>query len=217
MIFFTKCKSVTRLVYGTGLIPWNAAIFPKILASVILKMKYSPVIPVLSFDMKRSYIVMNESSWYWATILLPNDFYLKTAMKITPKTKTFILLQDFRGGVDGRVWLACTEKGNTCVIKFAQSSGSGDSDEARKSRLEVESKNWKRVNGIDTFVAKIGGEYALVMPYYKPVLLNMEIENLDLSTKNAVTDAIDKLAKLNLSHNDLKWAHVCLFFNIFFN
>jgi hypothetical protein len=201
-------------VYGTSIIPWNAALLPEILGSVIMKMKSSPIIPVKSFDEKRSYIVMDDSSWYWATILLPDNFTLKTAMNITKKTKKFIFLQDFRGGIDGRVWLACTEKGSTCVIKFAQSIGWADSDEKRRLRLEVESKYWKKVNNIDTFVTKIGGEHALVMPYYKPVLLYTNIVNLDTSVKDAVVAAIDKLAKLNLCHNDLKWDHVGKFIQL---
>ncbi len=80
---------------------------------------------------RRSYVVMEEQTWYWATLRLHLDIvlhlfcssnYIQHSFyyKSMPKTdsKIFVLLQDFRGGTDGRVWLACTRYGCLCAIKF---------------------------------------------------------------------------------------------------
>ena len=198
-------------MHGTGVIPWNATQLPVILGSLLLKMKTSPIVPVKTFDEKRSYIVMNEKEWYWATVLLPKNFKLKAGIKVAC-AKKFIFINDFRGGADGRVWLACTESGRTCVIKFAQKSSDSkidDTPEDRYNRLQLEALNWKKIYDIDVRLIPLGGDWALVMPYLKPVLnKNERLDALKPELRDAVEQAIDEIAKLRLCHDDLKWEHV---------
>ena len=52
--------------------------------------------------------------------------------------KSLVLLRDLRGGMHGRVWLACSSSGNICVIKFSQNEGS-------KNSLYHEQQIWNNV------------------------------------------------------------------------
>lgn len=183
------------------------------LGSLIVKMRSSPINPVRTFDEKRSYIVMNEVHWHWATVLLPPEFRLRSG-SIT-KAKELIFLRDFGSGADGRVWLACSRHGKAYVVKFAQNSASLDGklkitcQEDVKHCLKEEANNWIRVNDLPATVIRLGGEWALVMPYLKPVpCTNATVQNLDPAIRSALEQSIDDLANRGLCHMDLKWSHV---------
>ena len=110
----------------------------KVLASVIMKMYTSKCEPVKRIDPSRPYIKIDESSWYWTTYKF-RGFKLNYHAMPLVTARTFILLEDLRGGRDGRVWLVCTENGSVGVIKFAQVASSDmDTPEFRKKRLKVQ-------------------------------------------------------------------------------
>ena len=54
-----------RILHGTNVIKYNSQTLAYTLASVILKMYSSPHITVPLVDSNRSYILLNETSWYW--------------------------------------------------------------------------------------------------------------------------------------------------------
>jgi hypothetical protein len=62
----------------------------------------------------RRYPVLSEAGWIWQRLS-------SASLSYSPphgNTKTFFLLQNYHGGGDGLVWLAASEKGNLCVLKF---------------------------------------------------------------------------------------------------
>ena len=189
----------SRIVHGSPTISWDNPNFSKLLGSLLLKMKDSPIDTVNTFDTKRSYIVMDTEKWYWATIDLPVGFRFKTG--VLPNSKTMILLRDLHGGADGRVWLACSPAGVICVIKFAQKSDETDNKSDFVRRLEEENNNWHKIWNHAAEVRKLAGDYALFMPYLRPIVRNKE-------TEVEVKKAIQYMANLKLCHTDLKWEHV---------
>ena len=122
---------------------------------------------VHTWDIKRSYVVMDAEKWYWATIKLPKSFRYKTGL--ISEAKSLLLLHDLRGGEDGRVWMASTLSGAVCTIKFAQKIDQFDTPADFCKRLNEERDNWKRIWNLPARVQKLGGDYALIMPYLKPV------------------------------------------------
>ena len=66
-------------------------------------------------------------------------------------SKSLILLRDLRGGVHGRVWIACSTKGNVCVIKFAQ-------NREKVQLIYDEQKLWNDVWGLPVRIQFFGGE-----------------------------------------------------------
>jgi hypothetical protein len=100
----------------------------------------SPLDTVNILDNNRPDIIMQEDQWFWSKITWPVGFKLNYGRMPGPTTKKLILLLDYRGGVDGRVWLVCTLTGSVGVIKFAQ--GKPDSPFSIQERLQKECDYW---------------------------------------------------------------------------
>ncbi|MHB1873112.1 MAG: hypothetical protein ACYCT1_20035 [Steroidobacteraceae bacterium] len=151
-------------------------------------------------DSNRPYIIMDEQTWYWATIpeFSKEEFVLST--RIPPKSvKKLVLLEDYRAGEDGRVWLTCSMKGNLCVIKF----GSLDEKDP-KVPLEQEAQRWREVWGLDARVIMLGGNWALMMPRVRTI----SKEKLSKDQISQVQVAVQHMADKHYYHKDLKWEHV---------
>ena len=69
-------------------------------------------------------------------------------------TKSLILLRDLRGGIHGRVWLACSRSGYVCVLKFAQSI-------ENVKLLSVEQKIWETVWELPVRIQTFSGQCCL--------------------------------------------------------
>ena len=110
------------------------------------------------------------------------------------KANNFILLQDFGGGIHGRVWLACSTTGKLCVLKFPHRSGSDES-------LTRERIIWNNIWKIPVFMKRISDRMALVMPFVKPY---SEEEGRNDTIKTAVIAAIERMAMKGYIHRDLK-------------
>ena len=110
----------------------------------------------------------------------------------------FYLLQDFGGGGDGRVWLACSTNGNVCVIKFLHETKNG------KDILEQEKNIWICIWNLPARVVQLFDQHALIIPYVETNPENVSDTKKIQSTKSA----IEKLAKGGFIHNDLHWRHV---------
>jgi hypothetical protein len=161
-----KMSNDHRIVHGTNIMQFDDDSLVTMLASLLHKMTHVELSPVKLLDESRSYIVANEKSWYWARLSLPKaDTRLSSTAMPNLNTQQFWLLKDFRGGVDGRVWLACSRGGLACVIKFSVGDGS---DDDKKDRLETEMKRWQSINHEERVrVQRIAGSWALLMPYLR--------------------------------------------------
>jgi hypothetical protein len=91
------------------------------------------------------------------------------SLSLTPpsdQTLCYFLLQDYHGGRDGRVWLACSETGNLAVLKFLKQPFSGSRD--LMADAEAEAQLWNDFWGAKAFVKTFSGFNAnpcVVMPF----------------------------------------------------
>ena len=114
-----------------------------------------------------------------------------------------ILLADLRGGAHGRVWLACSSSGAGCVIKFAR-----ENTPQLRRMIKQEQRVWKDVWERPARIQCLGGVKALVMPYVQPC---PEEGRRDPKVMEAVKQAVAKLARHGIQHNNLNWGHVGLY------
>jgi hypothetical protein len=168
-------------------------------------MMYIPVLPIKLFDVSRPYIVVTEASWVWKSLKFPKKLRLRSREMPQTNTKQFCLLKDFRGGVDGRVWLACSTSGRACVIKFA-SNEDHVSDDQQLQRLECERNLWHEIhNEKRVRVQRCAGHWALVMPF----LRHLTQEDLKSDEKRkAVVAAVNTLAAKGYVQLDASLRHV---------
>jgi len=121
---------------------------------------------------------------------------------------TFILLSDFRGGADGRVWLASSLGGKPCVIKFFV----GKTPKERKEALTKELEIWTTLYSkyANAFIASFpDDEEGLIMPFVKnPTEEEWKTKEVCDAVKNAVTEFITKLKR---THGDISRRHVGIF------
>lgn len=197
----------TRILHGTAIIPWNDPDLVKKLHSAVLKMYESRLHyqTVSRMSIKRPYIKLTEDTWYWIT-LGKNDKIPKLNFRKMPKLDSdlnLLLLEDFRGGEDGRVWLACSMKGEVCVIKFAERDTKKESQQTPEQKLGMEASNWNTLGRNEVQVKKLGGCPALVMPYIRP----LKQEELH-EKKVAVQTAARAVVNAGLRHDDMHLRHV---------
>src|SRR4051812_29862056 len=83
------------------------------------KMAHSPHQPPAQLvdDVRPRWCVAEAPPYQWAR--LSSAFTLKLLQGVHANSTRFLLLQDYRGGADGRVWLVAAESsGALGVIKF---------------------------------------------------------------------------------------------------
>jgi len=198
-----------RHLQASAVYPWNYPTLPLLLASLIKKMNLSPLNPITRIDNERPYVIMGKSQWHWAKVSWSKSFKLHYYKMITKATKKFILIEDMHGGADGRVWLTCNSVGSVAVIKFAQGDKSMKADDAQ-AQLHKEAENWNAANEIDEArVQKIGGDWALVMPFGgKPAF----VTGVAVSDENKalIRKRLQKIAAKGLEHADLAKVHVLI-------
>jgi len=121
----------------------DSARLPMLLISVMHKMNMSPINPVVEIDKHRSYIFMNREQWMWKKITWKKAVLNRHKLPL-PSASQFVLLKDLSGGLDGRVWMACTTSGLVCVFKFANIFPL-DTPSHQQSRLEHEIEFHKKM------------------------------------------------------------------------
>ncbi|KAM9972606.1 hypothetical protein ACTFIR_011973 [Dictyostelium discoideum] len=191
-----------RILYGTKVYKYSDKQLPKVLYSVLMKMYYSrrkSEIPLL--DVKRMYIQVVQSSWFWVNIKIKKLLYfIDTPLKLV---KACVLLYDLKGGAHGRVWLCCASagvlEGQVFVLKFSKCNASPENE------LIKECEKWRELWGLDAHVGTWNSKPALMMPYVSPASDN-DWKNQDFIA--LVTSTIDKLSKMKFHHQDLKKCHV---------
>ncbi len=134
----------SRVLCGTRVFSWDDESLVSLLGSVLLKMASSPHEKVKLIDSERPYIIMNKKEWVWAKVKFPRKFALNYAMPMS-NTQKFILIADFRGGADGRVWMVCSISGRVGVIKFPQEKEKGTETDAPITRLKKEQERWQTI------------------------------------------------------------------------
>lgn len=132
----------------TGMDAANMPTLAKSLVSVLSKMNYGKksldISKISLLSIGRSCILMDNDSWFW-TSLQSNDLIAIRNSKNLPLvpsgkgTKQFILLRDYHGGADGRVWLvAGATNGQLAVIKFLRRARNRPKDdEAVRMKEEI--------------------------------------------------------------------------------
>lgn len=200
------------------------------------KMAQSPHAPPAQLvDSDRPRCCVSETPPYqW--VRLASAFSLQLLQPVHANSKRLLLLQDYRGGADGRVWLVAAESsGALGVLKFPRAHLVN-----RQKALEQEAAVWRRVwDSSAAHVVTIAGEAALLMPFafhahrrsdgsvrfLKPDHLRLDepaaylsdVDAAQLDTLIAAADAdpqavaeeaIRAMADKAYSHGDVHWRHV---------
>jgi hypothetical protein len=205
------------------------------LTSVLKKMRKAAnnrcVVPITSST--RVFIELSSESWRW--IMCKSDLTL-SLYPPSARTEKFLVLRDYHGGADGKVWLAATLSNRVVVLKIVNS----DVDE---QYIDVEIRAWS-LCGFPAFLCRLVNLRCIVMQYALRVKLvknKPEIvtsindwtreEGMDFSynlnvsyfksllqlvkrkadsMETILDKAIDFLANRKIAHLDIHWRHVAL-------
>jgi len=195
--------SLKRSIFATEKIQWDDESLLPMLASAVWKMMKAPRKPINLVDFEnRPYIKISEHGWVW-TKLNPRLFSkkLKINQFPSPTAKSFILLYDFGRSTEGRVYLAVTTSGATCVIKFSL-------DEKNCAVLTRESESWRMIWGLRTRIIRLAESTALIMPFARP-LSDQQWNQTDIQQK--VKTAVKTMVQKGMKHGDLHRRHVGLY------
>jgi len=179
-------------------------------------------------------ITKNENTFGWEMLPTVNKgFKLQYSMP-SSDTQYLYLLEDYHGGADGRVWLACNSGGRLVVVKYS-----------KENNFSEEAKLWNEIWEQNTVITTTTlGCNAVFMPFtyhalcrdgkisFKPLshwsahqhedidkILNSEIsDKLDndefIKYSNdpwlVAREAITEMANKGYEHADLHWRHVAL-------
>ena len=138
------CASVVSLfrrqLHGTRIFRGDDPSLIPLLVSMLHKMSQSPHDPPAQLvdALRPRWRVAEAPPYQWKRL---HDFTLKLLQAVDVRSTSFFLLQDYRGGADGRVWLVAAESsGALGVIKFPRKHVS--------SQLpKEEAQLWKQVWG----------------------------------------------------------------------
>ena len=215
-----------RELSGTSEIPYNEPALPRYIVSLIRKLAYSQAIPRGILDATKAYIEIGQDLYHW---VVRSDL-VKLTLKFPRRSVTkFLLLRDFKYGCDGRVWLACSNSGNLCVVKFLRDSTSEEG--------KAEAANWEELYGVQAFSMElIENIPAVIMPFafhckeidagthrFEPCLSRWSYSEtfpdqnyleevvsavIDLDPVIIARQAIDVIVSKGYIHDDVKWIHV---------
>ena len=176
--------------------------------------------------------VAQAPPYHWKRL---SDLTLKLLQAVDVRSASFFLLQDYRGGADGRVWLVAAESsGALGVIKFPRRHL------ADPKQLQAEADRWREV--WDARAARLvilAGEGALLLPFafhahrgaddslrfLKPDHLHPDqpasyLSDVSASALDALiaeanadpmavaTEAARAMADAQYEHTDVHWRHV---------
>ncbi|RUP51251.1 hypothetical protein BC936DRAFT_149239 [Jimgerdemannia flammicorona] len=214
-----------RKVYSSKIISWASQELPIAIASMLHKMAKSPRHKVDLLDPNRAYVQMTENTWRWAE--LPSTLQeVKFGPSVRKDAKNFICLAYLGSGAEGLVWLTTTESGTGCVIKLASAikpiqkleenpfdeemlEKIRDEEAERKKafdHLVHEAAAWGTIWGIEARAQLVGGQPALIMPYFQ--MCSREELQANVEYRNAAKDALLLMAQKGYKHGDLSPRHV---------
>ena len=188
-----------RLIFGTAVMKWNDIELPQYLLSVLYKMASSPTHPIsiTALQCNRSYIHLKKAKWGWGRVAKEEN--VSFGAQVPKNFQTAYLFADLGGGGDGWVWLACTPKGNACVLKFSDD----------KESLDKEAAIWNEVWKCEVLVKILNNRSVLVMPWLKHCTED-DYAN-DPNIRSAVNEAVEKFANAGYLHDDIHYRHIGLF------
>jgi hypothetical protein len=184
----------------------------KMLASALLKMAASPANKAVKLvDPTREYMQVTEAAWFWCK--LPEHFpSIKLGLAVPKRGTTKLLLLAHIGDGDyGRVWLASSERGVACALKFPRH------DAKVQSALSRELQVWRDVLGNPEAVRiqSFNGREALLMPYLHICSTTTNGDGAGQQptseVRAAACRAAVRMATGGWRHDDLKWSHVGLY------
>jgi hypothetical protein len=167
--------AAARVVYGSRVyrVDEDGEVLVRLVATVVLKMIRCAGMgcgPVAAFVPGRTYLCVDETQWYWASVAWGRRRRLMHCK--APRTSQFILFAELGTGADGHVWHACTASGIAFVLKFQRRLINEDTHV-----LETEAKAWNKCNGtVAPFAARVvrvAGADAILMPFMHRVDLAM--------------------------------------------
>lgn len=228
---FVRSSVCRRILHATDTYLSNNPQLVSALVSVLHKMYRSGRIPTSFSDKTVPKFCVGETlPYYWE--FLP-DLHLQLLSAIGGTTTNFAFLQDFGGGLDGRVWLVAAKgSGQLAVLKFAK----GTTD------LNMELSVWNALlpheAGVTTpRLQSVGGRQALIMPFVFTVRTNkvgdfLYPDRLNPGESGYLSDisdtqlnelvkginpvdvaktAIRSLIEAGYEHLDLHWRHVAFY------
>jgi hypothetical protein len=230
----TSCTE--RVLHGTGPIHHSNELLPRVLVTVIRKMRYSPLlgaVPIMKVG--KIAILMRSTDWEWVAL---DDPPVLTLVPPPRRTKMFYLLRDYHGGGDGHVWLGCSGAGNLVCLKFF----------ANPMDATIEQKHWLQMGRKEVYVVTLMDTQVLVMPvgftchessvtgqvYLRiafcghnstddtdnsTILLQKLLRDQltacakhanELTVQQIAVSAVAATAAAGLCHDDVRWRHVCV-------
>ena len=173
-------------------------------ASCLLKMLRAQHSPINLNDLSDRRLIKfqkgENGTVCWTPLALENGIL----WDITARTTKYLYaLEDLGHGAHGRVWLACTQGGSVCVLKFSLG-------ESPNRALDAGKDAWDKVYGavgIKVHREKWNGHEALRMPHFAPVDPMNRGSALPL-----VRDTLEKHFHANgVKHNDVAWRNIGMF------
>ena len=239
-----------RVLYCTDILTGSsAAAMPSLansLVSVLSKMNYGKnsldISKMILLSNDRSYILLDKKSWFWTSLQSADLKSIRKSMEVSlippgKGTKKFILLRDYHGGADGRVWLAAgASNGQLAVIKFLRRARNRPKND-ELTRIQKELAAWGACD-ISAYSCKLGGRPAVVMPFLfhcnvdstgrpffiqspdswsgvpataeSKILFLSECQNAlqNLDPRVVLRACVSRMAKAKYVHNDIEWRHV---------
>ena len=194
----TQHSDVERKLHVSDIYTFDHPDLPHVLLSVMRKMLSSPVTSrsVSTLEPQQSYIYVTQKEWVWKTV--SNGIPLTIGHSAPTSFECAYLLADLGGGGDGRVWLATTENGKVCILKFSSD----------KDMLEKEKTIWNTAwPSTHVRVCELNNRPVLVMPWVK-LCTAEELTKPDV--QEAVRRAVRRLSSVGYKHEDLDQRHIGL-------
>ena len=168
--------AAARVLHGSeiysGRTETATPLLAKALVSVLRKMDYGKnsldVRNMLLLSDQRSYIYLDRSSWFWTSLISTEMRNIRAKMRLSlvppAYNGNFVLLRDYHGGADGRVWLAASTNGNLAVIKFHRRVKDQDKGQDRAA-ITQEVAVWRACGISSVFSCTLNSRFAIVMPF----------------------------------------------------
>jgi hypothetical protein len=148
----------------------------------------------------------------------PNRVFKKPKGLVLPKRPkancdNLVLLKSLGVGAHGYTWLAASDSGALCVLKFQHPKPGEDDEEGEDIRKEL--AVWRKVHpNLKVKVQTWRKQFALIMPYLAQATkvdsasIRDGVDAKEKETLEAVEVELNNFASNNIEHLDVKWANI---------
>ena len=156
---------VSKIYKGSGGTSAEVKELSIALTTVLRKMSYFRQFrrPVKLISCTRPYLKLSSNRCCEWINGIKENFKL-TFKPPSKSTSNYILLRDYHGGRDGRVWLATSESGHLAVLKFLNKYPDEKKDKLNE-RAEKESKYWNLLGYDSVYCCELNNSPAIIMPF----------------------------------------------------